>query len=144
MNFFSKTSFIIIFTALTGLCGISAGAAEEDAKVTNQVLIRNVSIWDGTSDESVAGQSVLIEGNLIKSIGDNLPAEATTTIIDGHGRLLWHYRYHRMNFARKIKVTWQPCPCKLRKKYSCTAGRPCGIWAVPHRDWLGPLMRGLQ
>ena len=87
MNLFSKTSLIII-ALLTSLCGISTGVAEEGAKVANQILIRNVSIWDGTSDESVTGQSVLIEGNLIKSIGDNLPTGTTTTVIDGHGRLL--------------------------------------------------------
>jgi len=54
----------------------------------SQILIRNVSVWDGTSDQSTPDQSVLIEGNLIKSIGENLPAGTAATVIDGRGRLL--------------------------------------------------------
>ena len=82
----TRTGFAVLFASLSGLCGIASAA--DDAKPANQILIRNVSVWDGTSDKSVAGQSVLIEGNLIKSIGDDLQVAGTATVIDGHGRVL--------------------------------------------------------
>ena len=63
-------------------------AAAEDSTTIKQVLIRNVSVWDGISDRPIDGQSVLIENNLIKSIGDNPPAETNAVVIDGHGRML--------------------------------------------------------
>lgn len=69
---------------LAAAAGI-AGAAETTA---NQVLIRNVSVWDGTSDESVPGQNVLIENNLIKSIGTDVGGSEDALVIDGGGRVL--------------------------------------------------------
>ncbi|MFW2406106.1 MAG: amidohydrolase family protein [Gammaproteobacteria bacterium] len=53
-----------------------------------QILIRNVSVWDGTSDRTSPGQDVLIEDNLIHSIGTNLPANADALTVDGGGRVL--------------------------------------------------------
>jgi len=83
MNTFTKAVPILLFALL---CGISVAA--DDTTAASQILIRNVSVWDGTSDQSIAGQSVLIEGNLIKSIGENLPAEKAAIVIDGRGRVL--------------------------------------------------------
>ncbi len=51
-----------------------------------QTLITNVQIFDGTSDKLAPG-SVLIEGNLIKQIGDSISAPDAATI-DGGGRTL--------------------------------------------------------
>jgi len=81
MNTFVRTGFFILFASLWFLCNTAVAAA-------NRILIRNVSVWDGSSDHSTAGQDVLIEGKLIKSIGDNLTSETTATIIDGRGRVL--------------------------------------------------------
>ena len=86
MNTFAKATFTILFTSLSCLCSFSATA--DDTETVNQVLIRNVSVWDGTSDQPIANQSVLIEGNLIKLIGDNPPAGTAATLIDGGGRVL--------------------------------------------------------
>ena len=54
----------------------------------SSTLIKNVNIWDGTSDRLTYNQDVLIEGNLIKNIGKNLTAGESTTIIDGKGKTL--------------------------------------------------------
>ena len=86
MNTFTRTVYISLLLLLSLLCGISAAA--EDSTTIKQVLIRNVSVWDGIGDRSIDGQSVLIENNLIKSIGDNPPAETNAVVIDGHGRML--------------------------------------------------------
>jgi imidazolonepropionase-like amidohydrolase len=51
-----------------------------------QILITNTSVFDGTSDEVATGQDVLVEGNLIKSVGQNLVAGDASIVIDGSGR----------------------------------------------------------
>jgi len=53
-----------------------------------QILITNVNIWDGTSDGLANGQSVLVEGNLIKAVGKKLSANKNASVIDGGGRTL--------------------------------------------------------
>ena len=88
MHLFTRAGLTFLFTTLTlsSLCNTATAAGE--IKVAKQVLIHNVSVWDGTSDQASPPQSVLIEDNLIKSIGENLTATATATVIDGHGRML--------------------------------------------------------
>ena len=86
MNTLTRAELAFLFALLSGLCGISVAA--DETTPASQILIRNVNVWDGTSDQSAAGQSVLIEGNLIKSIGDNLPVGTAATVIDGRGRVL--------------------------------------------------------
>ncbi len=53
-----------------------------------QILITNVSIFDGRSDQLAENQSLLIEGNLIKAIGTELAAHDGATVIDGKGGTL--------------------------------------------------------
>ena len=88
MNVFTRAglTFLIAALALSNLYNTATAAGK--TKPVNQILIRNISVWDGTSDQSVAGQSVLIEDKLIKAIGENLTAAATATVIDGQGRVL--------------------------------------------------------
>ena len=52
------------------------------------ILIRNVNVFDGTSDELATGRDVLVEGKLIKSVGEGLSAEGASIVIDGGGRTL--------------------------------------------------------
>ncbi len=61
-----------------------AGAQEEKASYT---LITNVNIFDGMHDRLTPG-SVLIENNLIKSVGDIENVPQGTTVIDGGDRTL--------------------------------------------------------
>jgi imidazolonepropionase-like amidohydrolase len=71
------TALILVFS--TALC------AQEEAP--SQVLITNVKIFNGVDDKLVTGQSVLIEGNLIKQVGPKLSADGAE-VIDGGGRTL--------------------------------------------------------
>ena len=57
-------------------------AAQEEAPT--QVLITNVDVWDGTSDEVMSGVDVLVEGNKIKQVGKNINAPGAH-VIDGKG-----------------------------------------------------------
>ena len=67
------------------LAGGHEGSADDTAIA--KTLVRNVSVWNGTADSATAGQDVLVEGKLIKSIGEKLSA-ADATVIDGGGRVL--------------------------------------------------------
>ena len=54
-----------------------------------QVLITNVSIFDGKSDRLVSGRNVLVENNLIRTItSKEIEVGETATVIDGGGRTL--------------------------------------------------------
>ena len=85
MNKFTKACMTILIASLV-FPHDSALAADSEAVA--RILIRNVNIWDGVSDQTAPGQNVLIEGNLIRSIGSNPSADEGTTVIDGRGQLL--------------------------------------------------------
>ena len=62
-------------------------AAEMDAPA--QTLIKNVHVWDGTSDGVTKKINVLVEGNLIKKIrATDSDANADATVIDGNGSIM--------------------------------------------------------
>lgn len=62
--------------------------------VKTETLIRNVSVWDGNSNATVANQDVLVEGNLIKAIGDtgslerDKGLEPLEKVINGSGKMI--------------------------------------------------------
>ena len=77
------------FTALAvflALAFVNPAFGQDDA--ITQTLIRNVSIFDGKTDSLTAAQDVLVEGELIKSIGANLAVGSSVTVIQGGGRTL--------------------------------------------------------
>jgi imidazolonepropionase-like amidohydrolase len=90
-------SLAVTVTAILGLSSlvvsgsaISAGAAPaasqaaaEEQKLI-QVLITNVTVWDGTSDKAVQGMDVLVEDNKIKQVAKGIKANGAT-VIDGNG-----------------------------------------------------------
>jgi imidazolonepropionase-like amidohydrolase len=76
MKFFLKT--------LVLSCAMLAVAAQAQDEVPSQVLLTNVSVWDGTSDKVSKDTDVLVEGNKIKKIGKNLDSEGAI-VIDGKG-----------------------------------------------------------
>ena len=89
----------MMITTIAGVCagvvlsGVTVADAQErpaqtEAAAPAQVLIRNVRVWDGTSDQPVAALSVLVEGRLILKISEQPEARSDATVIDGGGRLL--------------------------------------------------------
>ncbi|PKG38118.1 metal-dependent hydrolase family protein [Psychromonas sp. Urea-02u-13] len=67
----------------------SALSVSASDKVTQQVLFKNVSIFNGIDNKLYKNSNVLIEGNLIKSISaKDIKANADALIIDGEGRTL--------------------------------------------------------
>lgn len=77
----SKAISKVIITA-------AIAAALTSTVFAGQTLIKNVKVWDGTSKNLSKTQDVLIEGELIKSIGNGLKVAADVEVIDGVGRTL--------------------------------------------------------
>ncbi|MFI3276556.1 amidohydrolase family protein [Vibrio sp.] len=54
----------------------------------DSVLIKDVKIFDGTTNGLTSNMDVLVEGNTIKSIGENLDQQGVTSVIQGEGKTL--------------------------------------------------------
>ena len=72
----------LLVAVITGLLLCVPAFAQDQAP--SQVLITNVSVWDGTSDKAVEGMDVLVEGNKIKAVAKDIDASGAT-VIDGKG-----------------------------------------------------------
>ena len=80
----SAVSFLIAGGAL--LATTPAISAEE--KPLPQTLFTNVNVFDGKAENLAMGMSVLVEGNLIKAIGNDVRGRDDAKTIDGAGRTL--------------------------------------------------------
>ena len=69
------------------LVGILLGNLNYAQDETNLILITNVSVWDGNSDQTI-NADVLVEGNKIKEINAGITAPEGATIVDGKGGTL--------------------------------------------------------
>ena len=60
------------------------------SEAPSQIVLKNVRVFDGTSDKLTSSTEVLVEGNKIKAIGSSAGKSASqnATIIDGGGRVL--------------------------------------------------------
>ena len=67
-----------LFTVLT-----SAQEADSQSENLPVVIITNVKVWDGVSDQPIVSD-VLIEGNIVKKVGRQLTSERAV-VIDGKG-----------------------------------------------------------
>ncbi|WP_170598960.1 amidohydrolase family protein [Ruegeria arenilitoris] len=71
------------------VCALSLAwpAAAQDEKPA-QTLFTNVHVFDGTSEQRIENASVLVEGNLIKTVSTEAIDAPDATVIDGEGRTL--------------------------------------------------------
>jgi len=71
------------------VCALSFAwpAAAQDEKPA-QTLFTNVHVFDGTSEQRIENASVLVEGNLIKTVSTEAIDAPDATVIDGEGRTL--------------------------------------------------------
>ena len=76
----------ILLIAIAGIMVTlsSANAQDEEPKRT---MFTNVNVFDGFADELAMNTDVLVEGNHIVEVGQNLSAPGAT-VIDGGGRTL--------------------------------------------------------
>jgi imidazolonepropionase-like amidohydrolase len=83
-----KIKILAIAGALAALTTSTTISLAQDSPKP-QTLFTNVNIFDGTNDKLMMGKRVLVEGNVIKTIGDEtLKANKGATVIDGDGRTL--------------------------------------------------------
>jgi imidazolonepropionase-like amidohydrolase len=95
MDLKSNVQFFVILLALLW-CSVTTKA--QDAKVTT--LFTNVKVFNGV-DEKLIDADVLVEGNLIKQVSEDIEAPKGSTVIDGKGSVLmpglidahWHTMY---------------------------------------------------
>jgi imidazolonepropionase-like amidohydrolase len=73
--------------ALAVMAGMAFAADEVNEEAPKQVLITNVSVWDGLVDKPVKGLDVLIESDKIKQVAKGIKADGAT-VIDGKGGTL--------------------------------------------------------
>ena len=80
-----KKSTISLVVAL----GFSALSVSAEEPVVQQVLFKNVSIFNGIDNKLYESSNVLVENNLIKSISTEvITSNADATVIEGEGRTL--------------------------------------------------------
>ena len=73
-------------TLLVAGLAIALGVAAQDDEV-QRTLFTNVNVFDGFADELAMNTDVLVEGNHIVEVGENISAPGAT-VIDGGGRTL--------------------------------------------------------
>src|SRR5690554_3849629 len=85
-----KMSFCCVVLRPTPVVAALLLAALTNFASAEDVLFENVRIFDGTNPELSAPSHVLVEGNVIKTISDEIIDGETTgvTIIDGEGKVL--------------------------------------------------------
>ena len=77
--------FAALVIAATLMMSSTVVIAQDDAPT--QTLFKNVNVFDGFADELAMNTDVLVEGNHIIEVGQNIAAEGAT-VIDGGGRTL--------------------------------------------------------
>jgi len=82
-----KRNILCLIAATVFLAGIVAPAQAADKESPLMVLITNVNVFDGTSEELAMEMDVLVEGNLIKTVAKGIEAPGAE-VIDGGGRVL--------------------------------------------------------
>lgn len=90
-------------TSITAAVALLLGPATfaEEAPAPATVLITGSKIFDGSNETLITGKSVLIEGNVIKSIAVDIKAPEGATVINADGKVLmpglidchWHTYY---------------------------------------------------
>ncbi len=79
----TTTNFLTTICTALALAASSTTLAQDES----QILFTNVNVFDGFSDELAMNTDVLIEGNHIVEVGEDIAAPEAT-VIDGGGRTL--------------------------------------------------------
>lgn len=91
-------AFLLFMSILTA----SAPTWAKDAEPQPQILITNVSVFDGVHEKRIEHANVLVEGNLIKQVSTDPLTADSATVIDGGGRTMipglidahWHVLFN--------------------------------------------------
>jgi len=86
MNKFGKVSIRVIATVT--LAFVTSLAIAQEEKAPKRIMFANVNVFDGVSETLDMNTNVLVENNLIKSVGASITLPEGTEVIDGSGRTL--------------------------------------------------------
>ena len=83
----------LVLTSAISMSGFALAASEQTATAAQkdaprQVLFTNVNIFNGKDAKLIEGGSVLVEGNLIKTVSSNKIEAPDAYTVDGEGRTL--------------------------------------------------------
>jgi imidazolonepropionase-like amidohydrolase len=78
----------LLFACMVSATTVVVGAAAQETDAPRQVLFNNVNVFDGKSDRLAEGMSVLVEGNLIKTVSAEAIDAPDAFVVDGEGRTL--------------------------------------------------------
>ena len=78
---------LFITTLTASIFSLSMAFAQEETQ-PNRILFTNVNVFDGVSKSLEMNTNVLVEGNLIKSVGASINLPDGAEVIDGGGRTL--------------------------------------------------------
>ncbi len=84
---FHRTILSTATILAAGMIVYTTDAQDTKTDVPTIVLIKNVNVWDGTSDGLKLAHDVLVEGDKIRAVGPELEAVGAT-VIDGEGGTL--------------------------------------------------------
>jgi imidazolonepropionase-like amidohydrolase len=85
----TKKLLALVLALFCSIATFSPAVFAAEMEALPQTLIKNVHVWDGTSDGITKKINVLIEGNLIKKVrASDSDANADATVIDGRGSVL--------------------------------------------------------
>ncbi|SDI65587.1 Imidazolonepropionase [Ferrimonas sediminum] len=79
-------SVVRLFVAAAALVASLSGIANGSDQ--NQIVFKNVNVFDGKSETLIENVDVLVEGNLITKVGRDTGASANATLVDGKGMTL--------------------------------------------------------
>ncbi len=87
---FKNISILIIIGVLFIMPAANAQDGESSSEPTpNQILIKNVNIFDGKTNKLAKGMNVLVVDNLIETISNGeMEIDGSATVIEGGGRTL--------------------------------------------------------
>jgi imidazolonepropionase-like amidohydrolase len=77
--------FIVI---VSSFFAVQPAFAQKNQQSTTNVLISNVNIFDGKNKKLLKDMDVLVEGNLIKQIAQDIKAPKGAEVIEGNGKTL--------------------------------------------------------
>jgi len=79
-----KSLVLALSLAVAAFAALPPALAAQEEEPLPQVLITNVDVWDGTSDDVMRGVDVLVEGDKISRVAANISVSGAT-VIDGQG-----------------------------------------------------------
>ena len=104
MSKFNKFMKVGVTAFAATFAGLTTPLLAADDKP--QTLFINVNVFDGTNGQLAMNKRVLVEGNLIKTIGgESLKADKDATVLDGEGRTLMpglHDMHTHISISRPV------------------------------------------